>query len=177
MTWTLLSFWRCSRLNCSVTQSCLILCNPTDCSLPCPWDSPGKNTGVGCHFLLHGVFHTQGSNSHLLYCQANSLPLVPPGKPCYDLPKFLLWSSNLPMWLYLEVGLLGNNEIISVGPWSHRISVLIRGDPRELSLCPCFLTRMQWEGSHLKARKRAPTRNHLYWHPDLWLSASTTVRK
>ena len=22
--------------------------------LPCPWDSPGKNTGVGCHFLLHG---------------------------------------------------------------------------------------------------------------------------
>ena len=28
----------------------------------CPWDSPGKNTGVGCHFLLQGIFPTQGSN-------------------------------------------------------------------------------------------------------------------
>ena len=33
-------------------QSCLTLCDPTDGRLPCPWDSPGKNTGVGCHFLL-----------------------------------------------------------------------------------------------------------------------------
>ena len=27
-----------------------------------PWESPGKNTGVGCHFLLQGIFLTQGSN-------------------------------------------------------------------------------------------------------------------
>ena len=36
-------------------QSCLTLCNPIDISppgSPHPWDSPGKNTGVGCHFLL-----------------------------------------------------------------------------------------------------------------------------
>ena len=34
-------------------QSCLTLCDPIDRSLPgCPWNSPGKNTGVGCHFLL-----------------------------------------------------------------------------------------------------------------------------
>ena len=36
----------------------------------CPWDSPGKNTGVGCHTLLQGIFPTQGSNlnlSHLLH--------------------------------------------------------------------------------------------------------------
>ena len=26
------------------------------------WDSPGKNTGVGCHALLQGIFRTQGSN-------------------------------------------------------------------------------------------------------------------
>ena len=31
------------------------------------WDSPGKNTGVGCHALLQGIFPTQGSNSCLLY--------------------------------------------------------------------------------------------------------------
>ena len=34
--------------------------------LLCPWDSPGKNTGVGCHFLLQGSFPTQGSNLHLM---------------------------------------------------------------------------------------------------------------
>ena len=34
-------------------QSCPTLCDPIDSTrLPCPWDSPGKNTGVGCHFLL-----------------------------------------------------------------------------------------------------------------------------
>ena len=32
-----------------------------------PWDFPGKNTGVGCHFLLQGIFMTQGSNSCLLF--------------------------------------------------------------------------------------------------------------
>ena len=30
--------------------------------LLCPWDFPGKNTGVGCHFLLQGIFPTPGSN-------------------------------------------------------------------------------------------------------------------
>ena len=32
----------------------------------CPWESPGNNIGVGCHFLLQGIFPTQGSNWHLL---------------------------------------------------------------------------------------------------------------
>ena len=44
--------------------------------LLCPWDSPGKNTGVGCHFLLQGIFLTQGSNLHLLHWQTDSLPLA-----------------------------------------------------------------------------------------------------
>ena len=49
--------------------------------LLCPWDSPGKNTGVGCHFLLPGIFLAQGWNPHLLYWQANSLPLSHQGSP------------------------------------------------------------------------------------------------
>ena len=58
-----------------------------DCSLPdssVHGDSPGKNTGVGCHALLQGIFPTKGSNPSLLcllHWQACSLPLVPPGKP------------------------------------------------------------------------------------------------
>ena len=34
---------------------------------PYLWDFPGKNTRVGCHFLLQGIFLTQGSNPHLLH--------------------------------------------------------------------------------------------------------------
>ena len=33
--------------------------------LLCPWDPPGKNTGVGCHFLLQGIFLTRGLTLHL----------------------------------------------------------------------------------------------------------------
>ena len=43
-----------------------------------------ENSGVGCHFLLQGIFPTQGSNPRLLCLlqgQARSLPLAPPGKP------------------------------------------------------------------------------------------------
>ena len=53
-------------------QSCPTLCNPMDCSLPgssVHGDSPGKNTGVGCHFFLQGIFPTQGSNPGLLHCR------------------------------------------------------------------------------------------------------------
>ena len=42
---------------CSHAQSCLTLCNPMDLQLArllCPWNSPGKNTGLGCHFPLQG---------------------------------------------------------------------------------------------------------------------------
>ena len=48
-------------------QLCPTLFNPMDpVRLLCPWDSPGKDTGVGCHTLLQGIFPTQGSNLSLL---------------------------------------------------------------------------------------------------------------
>ena len=50
--------------------------------LLCPLDSLGKNTGVSCHFLLQGIFPTQGSDAHLqclLHWQVGSLPLAPLG--------------------------------------------------------------------------------------------------
>jgi len=72
--------------------------------LLCLWDSPGKNTGVGFHALLQGIFPTQGSNMyllHLVHWQVGSLPLAPPGKPeilywenCkkIETPKSHLWN-------------------------------------------------------------------------------------
>ena len=57
--------------------------------LLCPWGSPGNNTGVSCHFLLQGMFPTQGSNLHLLCWQADSLPLSHLGSPEWYIPKWL----------------------------------------------------------------------------------------
>ena len=37
--------------------------------LLCPWNSPGKNTGVGCHFLVEDMFSTQGLNPSLINCR------------------------------------------------------------------------------------------------------------
>ena len=57
---------------CLVTQSCPTLCDPMDYSLPGSsvlGDSPGKNTGVGCHDLLQGIFPTQGLNPGLPHCR------------------------------------------------------------------------------------------------------------
>ena len=53
-------------------QSCPALCDCMDCSPPgssVHGDSPGKNTGLGCHDLLQGIFLTQGSNLHLQHCR------------------------------------------------------------------------------------------------------------
>ena len=67
-------------------QSCPTLWPQGLCStrLLCPWNFPSKNTGVGCHFLLQGIFQTQGSNPsflRLLRWQAGSLPLHHQGSP------------------------------------------------------------------------------------------------
>ena len=56
---------------CLVTQAWPTLYDLMSCSLPgssVHGDSPGKNTGVGCHDLLQGIFPTQGSNPGVLYC-------------------------------------------------------------------------------------------------------------
>ena len=91
---------------CLVTKSYPTLCDPMDCSLGllhcrqtlyclsykgklklqparllCPWNFPGKNTGVGCRFLVQRIFPTQGLNPHLLRWQAGSLPLSHQGSP------------------------------------------------------------------------------------------------
>ena len=61
----------CATLLCLIAQLCLTLCNPMDCSPPgssVHRDSPGKNTGMGCHALLQRIFPTQGLNPGLPHC-------------------------------------------------------------------------------------------------------------
>ena len=69
---------------CLVIQSCLILCNPMDSSLPgssVHGDSPGKNNGVSCHPLLQGIFPTQGWNPGLSHCRQILYCLSHQGSP------------------------------------------------------------------------------------------------
>ena len=81
-----------SRLRLCFVQSWLLWPHRLEpARLLCPWDSPGKKTQVGCHFLLRGIFPTQGSNPGLLHCrhiqreyclcQSDSLPTEIEGKP------------------------------------------------------------------------------------------------
>ena len=55
--------------------------------LPCPWDSPGKNTRVGCYFLLQGIFPSQRLNPCLLLWQVDSLPVSHQGITICFLPN------------------------------------------------------------------------------------------
>ena len=52
-------------LSCSAVSDFL---QPPGLQLLCPWNFPGKNTRVGCHFLLQGILPTQGSNPCLFHC-------------------------------------------------------------------------------------------------------------
>ena len=74
----------CCAVLCLVTQSCPTLCEPIDCSPPdssVHGDSSGKNTGVGCHALLQGIFSTQGSNPGLPHCRRILYHLTHQGSP------------------------------------------------------------------------------------------------
>ena len=94
--WLFATSWTATRqasLSFTISQSLLklisiesvMLCNPMDCSPPgCPWNSPAKNTGVGCHSLLNGIFPTQW---------------LSPGHPhCRQILYHLSYQGSLILW-------------------------------------------------------------------------------
>ena len=97
---------KCKPLNIStmlflVPQLCLTLCDHMDCS---PSDSsvhrdaPGKNTGVGHHALLQGIFPTQGSNTGLPHCRRIHYCLSHQGSPIPVLATYNFWCLvNIPI--------------------------------------------------------------------------------
>ena len=71
-----------------VSKLYLTLGDPMDCSLPSSsvhGGSLGKNIGVGCHFLLQGIFLTQGLNPGGLHCRPFPYQLSYEGSPGYTL--------------------------------------------------------------------------------------------
>ena len=76
-------YWLCVVLG-LVAQLCPTLCDPMDCSPPGSSvlrDSPGKNTRLGCHALLQGIFPIQGFNPGLLHCRQILYHLSHHGSP------------------------------------------------------------------------------------------------
>ena len=57
------------KVSCTVVSNSLQFHGLQPIRLLCPWNYPGKRTGVGCHFLLQGIFLTWGSNPGLLHCR------------------------------------------------------------------------------------------------------------
>ena len=78
----------------SVVSDSLRSRGPEPTRLLCPWDAPGKNSGVGCHALLQGIFLTQELNWSLLHCRQILYQLSHQGSP----PHPAVPTSYLSFW-------------------------------------------------------------------------------
>ena len=86
----------------SVQFSRSVMSNSFTTSRPlCPWDCPGQNTGVDCHFLLEGIFLAQGSNPSLLQCSWILYQLSHQGSPCFGR---LFLPNNVVLSIYYVPG-------------------------------------------------------------------------
>jgi len=65
---------------------------------PCPWNFPGKNTGVGSHSFLWGILLTQGLNPGLLHCNQILLPSEPSRKPSVMLRQWQMKDEEEGKW-------------------------------------------------------------------------------
>ena len=127
-------------VSCSVMSHCLWPHGLPPTRLLCPGDSPGKNTGVGCHFLLQGIFPTQGSNPHLLSLlqwQTDSLLLEPPGK-----------HNSMVISIFTESLISHRNAtIITINFWN--IFITLQNPPNPSAVTSsAFLLNLPALGSH-----------------------------
>ena len=95
------SHWLSGKCAGSAPQLCPTLATPcTVCRQPpwllCPWDFPGKATGVVGHFLLQGIFPTQGSNPGFLHCRQSLYLLSHQGSPYFSVNS----SNTIPCFSY-----------------------------------------------------------------------------
>ena len=83
----------CVCVSCSLVSDSLWPHELLSARLLFPWDSPDKNTRLGCHSLLQGIFPTQGSNPGPLPCRQILYHLSHQGTPkvtCTHCRKFIM---------------------------------------------------------------------------------------
>ena len=149
---------------CLITQSYPTLCDPMDCSPPgssVHGDSPGKNTGVGCHALLQGIFPTQGSNLGLLHCRWMLYGLSHQGSSCLVSSKSDVLHENFPTVLHLAlVKLQSGQRTKQVAPQSNCTCCPSRGGGgeqtprlRSIAAADCAPTKdILGVGAHIRSR-------------------------
>ena len=108
-------------VSCSVLFVSLALHGLKPSRLLCPWNSSGKNTGVGSHSLLQGIFPDPGIKPGSPALQADSLPFEPSGRPnlgregCYFQNMGLLGTFPVVQWLRLHAAKCRGHRF---NPWS-----------------------------------------------------------
>ena len=92
-------------------------------------DSPGKNTGIGCHALLQGIFRTQGSNLGLPHCRWTFYLLSHQESPFNSTyTELYIWASQTAQWQRIHLSM---QEMQETQVWS-----LCREDPLEKEDAP-----------------------------------------
>ena len=142
-----------------ILSTCQILWNPQDHSLCplCPWDFPGKNTGVDCHLLLQSIFWTQGWNHYLLPCRQRYLPLS--HWDSIDTLEYvsqllhvfspLLWAIVFDSFAQVFVGGDGVaclEEFFAQISWKFFLSPALQ--PHNIALCCIFIRQLSCLGNH-----------------------------
>ena len=113
--------------------------------LLCPWDFPGKNTGMGCHFLLQGIFPTQGSNPGLLRCRHTLHRLSHQGSPLKARSTITRPASCMPAQTCLRLEQL-HPARADQERQSHPL----------LSDCPLWVTSGNWAGATMWPPMNSP---------------------
>ena len=128
--------------------------DPMDCSPPgssVHWDSPGKNTRVGCHAFFQGIFPTQGSNPGLPHCRQIPYCLSHQGSPLFGFPytekfgnvyKVIMLPSQVIHWTsFYSIQMAGNNQALETYP--HHPLAVAGLSSNHFS---CLLDVQQWNG-------------------------------
>jgi len=130
---------------CVHAQSSLTLCNPMDCNLPgfsVYATLPGKNIGVDCHFLLQGIFHTQGSPVSPTLAGV-SFTIETPEKPqTSPLPK-RKYPSHHPIPHFFFFPLLSIFFLLVLHPQTHKHTDISHKGYREM-IHPLFRQLFQY---------------------------------
>ena len=119
--------------------------------LICPWNSPGKNTGMGSHSFLHGIFLTQRLNLDLLHCR----------QILYHLShqRSHQKHTHIRVCVFLHMLLLFNCPVMSNSLWSH-------GPQHARPPCPSHLPEFS---KFMSIASVMPSSHLIIWHPLLLL--------